>query len=302
MSGPDIQSFYTPGATGAFRISFDDYVKIDAVNCSSLKWAAISAKHYLFHKLEDEGDSKAKGIGRATHTAVLEPELWNTQYVKWTGAQRRGKVWDAFQNDPELNGREILTQTEWDSVARIAAAVAKDAEMRARLSQGYAELTLVWKDEPTGLLCKARPDFLRLQSWQVDDHFIPAGISDVKTTSWIAPGSRPGSFGKQAAELKYHWQAAWYRNAVAAVFGQVLPFDFCAVESKPPHDTAIFEVPTDVVLEGEHQTRKALEQLAEWHRDNHWPGVTSEVETLELPAWAFTADMELDLDHQGAIK
>ncbi len=52
-------------------MSFDDYRAIPAVNWSSLKHMAASAKHYRHALTNDRPDTPAMEMGRAAHCAVV---------------------------------------------------------------------------------------------------------------------------------------------------------------------------------------------------------------------------------------
>src|SRR5689334_13632573 len=92
-------------------MTFEDYRKIDAVNASSLKEMRKSPKHYL-HRLKNPIDDTPRlGLGRATHTAVFEPDRLLLDYAVWEG-DRRGKAYAEFC---EVNAeRTILKTAEYE--------------------------------------------------------------------------------------------------------------------------------------------------------------------------------------------
>ncbi len=57
-------------------------------------------------------------LGRATHTAVFEPERFQLDYALWHG-DRRGKAYKEFAEEATQQGRSILKETEQDTALAI---------------------------------------------------------------------------------------------------------------------------------------------------------------------------------------
>src|SRR4051812_24246093 len=76
---------------------FADYIKIDAVNWSTLKHMRTSPLHYRHAVDSPDEDTARFGIGRAIHTAILEPHKLATDYAVFDGKRRAGKKWKTFE-------------------------------------------------------------------------------------------------------------------------------------------------------------------------------------------------------------
>lgn len=263
--------------------TFPEYQAIEAVNWSTLRYALKSAKHYQYCLSNPVEETDAMRLGRATHTAVFEPDRLLMKYTIWEGGRRFGKEWDAFCAANAK--RTILQPDDYETAIAIRDAVRGHDEARKLLldRSGTPEYTLTWTDEETGLECKARLDWLA------------QALVDLKTTRCIDARA----FGRHAADMLYHCQLAFYVGGLAAK-GITVPVYIIAVENKPPHDVAVYELDEDVLWAGEVKVREALELVARCRETNEWPGRYQTIQPLQLPAWEFPAD-ELDLADLGLI-
>ena len=249
---------------------FADYLALDAVSASSLKQVADCPAKVGVVKEQ----SAAMALGSLTHCAILEPDELERRYAV-TDLERSGtKAWNAA--DEEAGGRELVKRADWDAALRMCNAVWAHPTARALLTGAVTERMLVWQDAETGLLCKAR----------LDAASPLGGAVDVKT----AASAHPREWARQAARLRYHWQAAHYLTGCVALGHPADAFTFIVVESAPPHIVAVYELDYDSVEAGYCQLRKAFRRYAECRRANTWPAFGEYIETVRLPAWALTED------------
>jgi hypothetical protein len=256
----------------AERLTFAEYVAAPGVNWSTLKEARKSLAHYRAACETTRADSAAMLMGRAAHTAVLEPDRFPLEYGVYTGGRRAGKDWEAFADANE--GRTILKADEYGTALAIRDAVHAHPLARKLLARkGVAEATLRWTDPGTGLPCKARPDWLTARA-----------LVDLKTT-------RDGdlwAFARTATKLGYHGQLAYYGEGVLQALGRKLQATYIIVaEQQPPFDVAVLKVPADVLDLGRELCRDLLTDVAEGYRTKKWPGRYPSLQTLELPEWAY---------------
>jgi hypothetical protein len=257
-------------------MTFDDYLKIDAVSASGLKAMRKSPREYLHATTQGRKATRAMGLGTGTHAAVFEPARFATEYVVWDG-DRRGKAYDAFC---EAHPNEvILKRGEYDLCCGMRdAARAHPVAGPLLAPPGEAEKVWRWKDEETGLDCKARTDWWRTGL-----------LADLKTSADIDARR----FAATVYRLGYHIQAAHYRAALAAN-GIVVPppFTIIAVESSPPHDVAVFEIDDDFLFAGEVERSELMARVSVCRRTHLYPGRYPEMAPLSLPAWALEKDNE----------
>jgi hypothetical protein len=281
---------FDPNKKGMYPgLSWERYLSIERTRISNLKEMARSALHYR-HRLTSAKKTAALELGRSAHTAVLEPERFETDYIVWdertesgTVRPRRGKDWDAFCTANQ--NKTIIRADEHGFACAIRDAVRKKPVAEKYLaSGGYAEVALIWDDVATGKKCKGRIDWIT----RIDNVDCLVGL---KTT-------RDGdlrTFSNQAAKLLYHLQWAFYVDGYATATGREARIVEIVVESAPPHDVIVYIVPAEVIELGREEYRKLLEQLDQCERSNRWPGRADNEVLFELPAYLMRDDDE-DLD------
>ena len=246
-------------------MDFDAYRAIPAVNWSSLKHLDASPLHYRHALTHPTEDTNRLLLGRAVHTAVLEPDEFPLRYAVYEGAVRRGKDWDAFQ--AANMDKDILKADEYRMCLTVRDAVRAKAEA-ATLLMGESEVVRQWTDEATGIPCKARLD-----------HVMPElALVDLKTTK----STDEHEFTNSAARFLYHGQLAFYRRA--AGMGNI-PVYIIAVEIDPPHDVAVYQVAEWALDAGEAKVTELLALLRFCQDNDTWPGRYNSVRELGLPAW-----------------
>lgn len=257
------------------RIRFGDYVKIDAVNWSTLSSMRKSPLHYR-HVL-DHGRLATKEMlgGRATHSAVFEPDRFPIEYAVFDGPVRRGAAWQAFK--AANPGRGILKIDEYERALAIRDAVRAHPEAMAYLAKGHAEQTLTWVDPITGLACKGRIDFVSDSK--------PA-VLDLKTSREILLEL----FARTVLRLGYHTQSAFYADGWKVSHGEELPSVIIAVESAAPYDVGVFRLDEDTVALGQEEYAGLLAKVSAHRALKTWPGQYPLEMPLRLPPWAFGDD------------
>lgn len=275
-----------PVAPGIYKRGEVTYDAIDAVNFSTLKHLARSAKHYR-HVVDAGGidPTAPMRLGTAAHVATLEPGRFAREYAavpdEGGKAPRRGtKAWEAFAaaND----GRELLKQGEYDAAVAMRDAVRADALAMRYLIRGEPEVTLVWHDRETGILCKGRIDWLS------------TSVADIVVELKTAADVSPSKFQAAYARMLYHGQAAFYTDALETLTGRPAYHKCVAVESKAPHDVVVYDVIGEPLEAGTELYRDLLKQLAECRERDEWCGHGKGAEvTLRLPAWAVANDDDL---------
>lgn len=266
-----------PSEDGVYKsISWADYQRIPRLNLSKLKHMEESPFHFRAAELEQEEDTEARLIGRATHTATLEPENWLARYAIWDGGTRRGKDWDKFKKENE--GQDILTADQRDRVIAIQKAVRGDEFAAKYLRDGSAEVTVLWTHVEPAL--GPRPGFEVRCKGRLD--FTGAGIVDLKTTR----SARPEKFFSQSWEYAYHVAAGWYSDGLAAATnGELRPFRLLAVASKAPHAVQVFHVGAQLQNVGRATYRGWLAQLQECRATGRYRAYAEGELELEPPRW-----------------
>lgn len=254
-------------------IPFDLYCQLPGINVSSLKEMNRSPLHYRHAKMHPRVPSRAMVLGTAAHCATLEPDRFAAEFVAWTGGRRAGKEWDAFVAHAELDGLTVITTDEMGAARAIAAAVRANPDAAKYLASGSPEVSMVW--EARGFQCRGRVDWLT----EIDGCDVLVGL---KTTR----DCRPREFSRQAAQLAYHWQWAYYHDGFKAITGRTPYMVEIVVESAAPHAVVVYSIGEAVMCQGRDEYTAALGELGECQRVGVWPGPVVGEQELVLPAWA----------------
>ncbi len=255
------------------------YESWPAINHSRLKLfrdPPAKAKHNIDNPREP---SAALDMGHAVHTAILEPELFEADFIAAPTLDRRSKegktAWADFQ---EANGsRIILAPDDYETCISIRDSIWEvDSVARSILkATGRNERSFVWHDPATKALCKGRCDRMAMwNDWTV--------VVDVKTTRSAAPDE----FARDIAKFQYASQAAFYLDGLTALAPVERRWFWIALEKDQPYLHAIYE-PTDRLVEqGRNDYRRWLEIYLEAMRTDHWPGYPNGIVPLDVPRWA----------------
>lgn len=248
-------------------LTFDEYRDAKGENFSHIKRLDTSPLDY---RVNYRKESDALDLGRAIHTAVLEPELFESDHVVFYGDKRKKKEWEAFQL--EHLHTTILTPDQATVCTGVANAVKLHPVASGYADQCESEVSIFWQ-HPLGFDCKSRID------WLADDFMV-----DLKSARDV----RARKFAYQAADLKYHAQMAFYHDAAKALDGRDRKVILLAVEKVPPFDVAPYVLPSEALAAGRREYVEWLLLLKKCQDEDHWSGAAEAETELHLPEWAFS--------------
>jgi exodeoxyribonuclease VIII len=271
----DAEQTIIPGqAEGCYALRNSNaayHADTEHTSSSSLKEILRSPAHYQA-RLADPPDSRAMQIGSALHTAVLEAEALDTAFAVWDDA-RRGKDYDAFLQANA--GKAVLSREEMANVLGMREAIFayELADLRGLLSRGTRELSIYWRDEKTGVKCRARPDC-----------FLEGVVFDLKKTQ----DARPSEFAKSVARYGYDFQAAFYLEGLRRFTGREgFTFVLIAVEEAPPHGVWLHELGPELLVSAQLNVQRALALYARCAESGSWPAYAQPYSELSmLRRWA----------------
>jgi hypothetical protein len=247
-----------------------DYSGIRAVNYSTLKHlrkpdgSPARYKYFLDHPVPE---TTAMLLGRAVHTAVLEPERFALEYAVWDG-YRRGKEYTLFAARAMEEGRTVLNATEYETCESVADSVRSHPDAAVILSGGEAEKTLCWTNEDTGIECKGRVDWLT-----------SGLIADLKTTHDISARN----FARHSWQMGTFFQMAMYQDGLNVMTGETATIAIIAAEQKPPYLCCVYWLDDASLAAAYEEYVSCLEQLKHCREFNNWPGPESG--ELSAPSW-----------------
>lgn len=237
-----------------------------------------SEAHYRQERLEPSEPTPAKEAGTAVHHAILEPEIFEEEYVCGITADRRTKAgkaaWAAFADDNK--GKTVLDAKVYDMCLGMRDAV-WDYPTAVELlgGRGGNEVAIVAEHRATGLMRKGLVDRLT----EYDGY--PA-IVDLKSTQ----DASEESFAKSIARYGYAFQAAYYTDILHDLAPVARRFVILAVEKTPPYCPQAHEVTEIDMDQGRDEYERALERLAAARASGIYPGYPQGLRYTPMPRWA----------------
>jgi hypothetical protein len=222
---------------------------------------------------------RAFDVGHAAHKLVLGagPEL-----VRFPGTGVNPEAWQKKDDIADVaalraEGKVPLKPSDWDKVREMAEALRAHPHAPRLLAGGVPEQSMVWRDEATGVLCRAKADMLR-----------PDGVVDYKTTDEASESA----LTKSVHSWGYHIQAPFYLRGFRATHPGVEPFfAFVAQEKEPPYLPHVFQLSERALAHGDRQVTAALEIYRDCMAAGVWPGYpTDEITEIDLPGWVRTEE------------
>lgn len=257
------------------------YHALPGISKSGLDLINRSPAHYKYRAARLP--TRAMEIGTAIHTALLEPDRFQSEYMLLKDVKDRRA--SEYKQAVKVHGSErVLVSKEADNVAGMQEAVYADPRARELLeAPGYCELSAIAGHN------RARFDKL---GWLpgTDEVF----ALDVKKTQ----DARPEAFARSVANYRYHVQAAYYMDVYKQITGHELDaFYFLAVEEDMPHACRVYRLDDEALMIGREEYLRDLDVYHECIDRNEWPAYSSDDEYLSLPGWLL-AKYENELDEE----
>lgn len=264
-------------------VDFEEYVQWDAVSNSSLFFAAKSMMHYRFRKPVET--TPAMRLGKLFHAGRLEPTRIPLLYVVMPdfGSQVRksdGSVPDKPKATKQYKDlvaefervnetREVVEHHEYSKMLMMVGAVSAHRTSMSFLDAGRCEISIVWRDEDSGVLCKGRID-----CWQEHRN----RVVDLKSTGDASDYKR--IIGSRA----YHRQLAMYCDGLETLTGVEQRGALIFVESIEPWGVIAAPLSENCIESGRSDYKRFLRQIAECQESGFWPGYESPAE-FDIPAY-----------------
>lgn len=233
-------------------------------------------KYWLDQPHLDDIDTEALLIGKAFHTAALEPDLFDKQYVEMPAF---GDLRSSTNRDRKIQwlrnegaGRIGLRNDQLIQIFGMAASVRRHSKLRKILQNGNAEVTALWVDPHTGLPLKSKMDWV-------------SEISHIGFDLKSALSANKKQFKRAISQHNYHMQDALYTRAFEENNIEFDNFIFGVCEKEPPYDVAVYEIDAGDKVAGEQLYMTALTRVARWIEQNHFPGYSENIEQITLSQW-----------------
>lgn len=238
-----------------YGISAIDYFSIVALNQSTLKKWVECIEDVVLAPNKDGKPTTYNVFGTQYHAFLLEPTEFEARFV--AGRAKRQSFEDKvyFKKQVEFYGDEVYIYRPKDLEVMKAMKefmVKHYAPIYAMLSEKYpTEITVIWRDAESGLLCKARIDKY-LEEFQL--------ILDLKTTK----NPREEPFFRDIRYYRYDYQGAWYRRGAWSAGMSVLDFGIVAQSKIPDYIVRSYQLSSDKLSRCDELITNDLLRYAEW--------------------------------------
>ena len=257
------------------------YRALPGLSVSELLNMRRSAAHYRYWLKRPREDTADMRLGRALHTAVLEPAAFDSRHPVYTGRTRSGKGWLDFVAAHPAAGEDNILTADAAADVRVMAAAVMAHPHAGPLVRALSDVELSIEFARAGRPCKARLDGLLQDGW--DTKRSGAVVFELKTSRF----GEERRFASDAWERAYHVRGAWYCGALTEAGIQCERHVTVAVDKQEPPEVAVYEYEPDVLFEGGAIAARLLDSLRVCEIENHWPTAhESGIRRLDRPRWA----------------
>ncbi|MGP1680346.1 MAG: PD-(D/E)XK nuclease-like domain-containing protein, partial [Burkholderiales bacterium] len=215
----------------------------------------------------------AADFGDALHAILLEPDRFDREFIVAPECDKRTKEGKAVfaQFMAVSEGKTVLSAEEHKKLLLMRGSALAHPTARWLLNTpGSVEDSIYWIDEPTGELCRIRPDK------RLSEHHV---IVDVKSCDDI------GRFQKSLEDYRYWFQDGMYSEGYERTFGEAPGFLLLVVQktralNRYPVD--VFELTPEGKQEGRDEFRRLIGLYHDAKVTGDWAGVTA----ISRPYWA----------------
>jgi hypothetical protein len=215
-------------------------------------------------------DRPAYLVGRAAHTLILEGlDRFEAEFAVGgpinpkTGAAF-GTGTKAWSEWAEAQGKPVLTETQFDLVARMNESVRTHPAAMELLAEGVAEGVV--RADYCGMPCQIRMDWF-------EPHL---GIVDLKTCDDLT------WFEADARRYGYAHQLAFYRAVLAEPLGVYMPVHLIAVEKKEPYRSGVWKLAPEVLTAAQRENEAAIDRLKFCLAEEQWPTGYEEARSFDF--------------------
>jgi hypothetical protein len=276
---------------GILHLPFPEYQLAEGVNKSLLDKFAECPAAAMVYLMAPQKPTQAMVTGWLVDIAVFEPHKFADSFYltpetytndkgeekEWCGRKSKfGTEWYAEHEDKPCINSEKLSE-----IRAMADAIAAEPKAECLMSGNtQTQVSLFATDKQTGLQKKGRPDV-------IGEGF----LADLKcscdyTTDWIS---------KQAANMRWHVQAAYYTDLARACGRRADDFYFIVVHNQPPHFVNVRRLEEQAINLGRDIYQKQLVEFKKCVDAGLWPGPSGEgkeIGIVDLPAWEYNKNGE----------
>jgi len=251
------------------KLTNDEYREINAISNGELQQIETNPADYIWNKNAPQDPTKALAFdfGTALHTALLEPELFNSQVVIYDQTKSRDTV--KFQKFMETQTKcsLVLLESEYDKIRFMVDSAKAHPTFSDYLKSCPQRESSIVVDNFHGVAVKIRPDLHN------DDL---AWIGDLKSTADLSDWRDTARWKNPLFKFNYGFTAAFYMDVYQEYLGNpVDEYTFLVCQktvSGGKHPVAVFTITRDELeMYGFFErVYSALETYKECKAENNW--------------------------------
>ncbi|BDZ40790.1 hypothetical protein GCM10025865_00890 [Paraoerskovia sediminicola] len=273
---------YAPGLHA--DIAETVYHSLPGLSSTGIKTMLDSPARYQW-SLTHRTEKTTFDVGHAAHAKILGVGLgviaYPDEHLTPSGNVSTKAATTAWASEQRAAGLVPVAPAQIAAVDAMAEAVLAHDEARPLLENGTPEVSPIWHDPDTGVLCRGRIDYL---------HDGPTAV-DLKTCR----DANPRKFDRVASAYGYAEQAVHYTNGITATRGDTdVKFLHVLVESAAPHMVSVVELDPMFLMIAADRVRQAIDLYAECQRTGEWPGYSG-ITPVGAPGW-YGADDEDEME------
>lgn len=228
--------------------------------------------HYKYLSgLYKEKKTDALIFGSAFHTIVLEPELFQSQFVIMPDFYGTGSVKAKQEFINTHVGKEFISMDTYVKITGMRDSIlAHEIAGPLICANGLIEKTFTWVDHDTNVNCKCKPDKFTYEK---------KIILDLKSTE----SADETDFMFSAKKYRYYVQASFYFDGLEANGLKPELFVFIAVEKEPPFLVNCFFYGENSMDYGRETYKEDLYVYKRCLEENKFIGYPNKITKIEIP-------------------
>lgn len=262
-----------------YDISNEAYHKDAAIGSTTIKAISVSPANLYFNPFKG---SKSAHKGTAIHAALLEPDVFQTEFtLRPDITTRSSKEFKTLA--AEFDSERIIIGSEVETINRMVESSLLNVDFTDYVSaRGHSEVSMFGRCPETGLNLKCRFDRLS------DSHAYPLDVKSCRDAS-------QRGFSQAFGQYHYHVQAAFYLYVLKLVTGKDFnQFAFFAIENSPPYKNCMYYIGEESLELGRKTMFEAMHKLVECMQDEelHTEGMVLPSSEINVPGYLL--DNEFD--------
>lgn len=262
------------------------------INKSRLSKMSVCPRYFKWYEDNPQEPSADLIFGSAFHKFVLEPSTFDEEVVIMPNFGRKKEEQEAKRQFVDQNqGKYIITEEQYDTIKAMRDSINENVYAR-KLLRGNVEQSIYFADEPTGVLCKCRPDVWR--KVVTKDGEIRYAIIDLKSCR----SANTEDFKRDIVKYGYDLQTYMCHLGLSLALNvpiEGIDFFFVAVEKTAPYLVNFQQADETVLKRGEAIFREYIGKYKYCTETNNWYSYNGEhgiINTVGVPSWLTNNDTD----------